>query len=345
MACFALGPFEGEERNLMLRTQTRSRPFFVRKPREVLGAHGKDFVDLLHRISTNDLRDMASDEVRSTVLTTERGRVIDFVTILSAEDSYLLEVSKGNAENVSSWLKKYTITEDVRSSPDRNFSVFLLAGNGSNRVLEQLGFSAMNESRALVRTLVSNGIEVIVFGDPLFHGNSWSILSETGNQDEVYRMLADLRSDIEYLSEQEFEVLRIEEGVPILGKELTQEANPLEAGLSRFVSGAKGCYLGQEVLARIDTYKKLKRVLSGFVIEGNSVLEGAEIENGEGVVGRITSVAFSSERNAHVGLGYIDPDTRDVSLVVRTEVGSTAQLRRIQPPFLSRGFQGEPQDV
>jgi folate-binding protein YgfZ len=99
-------------------------------------------------------------------------------------------------------------------------------------------------------------------------------------------------------------MLRINAGLGKLGSEYSDQYNPLEAGLLHLTSFTKGCYLGQEVVARLDSYNKVKQRVMGFV--GTSdVVPGDTVLNEEDVIGKITSVVHYPETNEVRALGYI----------------------------------------
>ena len=97
---------------------------------------------------------------------------------------------------------------------------------------------------------------------------------------------------------------RIKAGLPAPGAELTDRVNPLEAGLDEFVSFTKGCYVGQEVIARLDTYDKVQRRLVGL-----EVPEGAEpgetLNSGRRTAGWVTSVSTMTNKGRSAALGYV----------------------------------------
>jgi folate-binding protein YgfZ len=107
------------------------------------------------------------------------------------------------------------------------------------------------------------------------------------------------------------EAARIAAGIPRMGAELVPgQTIPAEAGqqiIDRSVSFTKGCYTGQELVARIDSRGgNVPRHLRGLIVEGaDAPPEGAEVEVGGTVVGRVTSVAWSPERGRPVALGYV----------------------------------------
>jgi aminomethyltransferase len=127
-----------------------------------------------------------------------------------------------------------------------------------------------------------------------------------------------------------YETLRVENGIPSPGRELTETYNPLEAGLTTLISWTKGCYIGQEVIARLDSYDKVQRHLVGLTLDGtpeSDGIEDLEIESPDDGkrIGRVTSLAYSPELGHPIALGYVRtqyaiPGTR-VGLVAAGEGG------------------------
>ena len=102
-----------------------------------------------------------------------------------------------------------------------------------------------------------------------------------------------------------YNALRIEAGQPLYGLELSEDVNPLEAGLKSAISFAKGCYTGQEVIARLDTYQKLKQTL--VRLELSRLPAGAlplPLESGGAEIGKLTSAARLPDGQVQ-GLGYV----------------------------------------
>jgi tRNA-modifying protein YgfZ len=131
-----------------------------------------------------------------------------------------------------------------------------------------------------------------------------------------------------------YQALRIEAGVPALGAELTDRTIPAEAGvIERSVSFTKGCFTGQELVARIESRGgNVPRHLRGLVLEGGVVPPvGAEVQVDGATVGTITSAAASGRLDAPIALAYlgraVDPPTSGV--VVWTEGSSPARIQRL----------------
>ncbi|GIS68889.1 MAG: hypothetical protein CM1200mP8_4470 [Chloroflexota bacterium] len=100
------------------------------------------------------------------------------------------------------------------------------------------------------------------------------------------------------------EIFRIEKGIPVFGSELTERFNPIEAGLSHAISFDKGCYVGQEVVARLNTYDKVKRQLIRLNWNKPGIKKGDDIFSGDQKIGEVTSCAQKTHQN-FVGLGYL----------------------------------------
>lgn len=115
-----------------------------------------------------------------------------------------------------------------------------------------------------------------------------------------------------------YEVLRIEHGWPAMGRELTERTIPAESGIvDRTVSFTKGCFTGQELVARIDSRGgHVPRHLRGVVVDGPSPPVGAQVVVGATVVGELTSVAESPAQAGPVALAYVHRDVSTPAAVV-----------------------------
>ncbi|HIK46199.1 MAG TPA: folate-binding protein, partial [Leptolyngbyaceae cyanobacterium M65_K2018_010] len=126
--------------------------------------------------------------------------------------------------------------------------------------------------------------------------------------------------------------LRVCQGRPAPGAELTEAVNPLEAGLWQAISFDKGCYIGQETIARLNTYQGVKQQLWGLQLS-QMVPSGESIWVGEEKVGQLTSVVDTP--GGVRGLGYIRTKAGGAGLTVT--VGE-AQGQVVEVPYLSRGY-------
>ncbi len=135
-----------------------------------------------------------------------------------------------------------------------------------------------------------------------------------------------LPDDVPIGADEGFEAARIEAGIPKMGTELTEKTIPQEAGIvDRTVSFSKGCYTGQELVARIDARGgKVPRRLVGLVIDGADVSAGDALRLEGNDVGWVTSAAYSPRVHAPVALAYLRRDVAvPIGLDVVTESGAS----------------------
>ena len=128
---------------------------------------------------------------------------------------------------------------------------------------------------------------------------------------------------------------RVNFGVPEFGPELGEPYNPLEAGLIGSVDFAKGCYIGQEVIARLDSYKKVQKYLVSLIFDAYATVSpGDELLQGGKQVGTVTSVAPEPLDGVLKGLGYVKAAAATLGAnleVAGSEKGSAEILSLAQP--------------
>lgn len=300
---------------------------------------GKDSVDLLQRLSTNDLKVFLPGSCAQTVLTTEKGRVIDFVTLYRLSQSDVILICHAPRERVFNWIEKFIIMEDVNlSDMTEAYSVFSLFGPGVEKVLATVGLnhSEFGVSNSAVEVKVGE-LELVVGGAEAMAESSANILVPVDDADSIWRKLFDEGppAGLRALGNDALEIHRVERGFPVHGRELTEDVNPLEAGLERFVSFTKGCYIGQEVIARLDTYKRLQKRLVGLRFANNcTVRQGARVTVQGNDVGWVTSAAQSLRINRTIALAYVGSAwaVPGKSVEIQTESGMQ-EAQVVQLPF------------
>jgi tRNA-modifying protein YgfZ len=238
----------------------RSTPWIAAVDRSFSGMlvlAGEEAKDFLQRISTNNFSAPASSGALQTVLTDEKGRIVDIVTSINRGSSLLLITSAGRSSPVKAWLEKFIIMEDLTVRDETGLhacAVILGSGDQLKRVVPP-DISASDT--APIRTSLSHAIPFSYFSQPAL-----LVVSQTG--DALNSALTSL--SIPLMSEQAYDDYRIFHGIPEPGREITEKSNPLEAGLRGLVDFSKGCYIGQEVIARLSTYEKVQRRLCSVLL-------------------------------------------------------------------------------
>lgn len=269
-----------------------------------LRLRGSDALDLLDRLSTNRLTDLVAPGMgMGSVLTTNKGRIIDFLGV-HLEDDGLLVVTSGEAtEKIEEWIEFYTIMEDVETVDisSETFQFRILGSTTqslSNDVAQLAKFHALKEEICGIECIV---IRSQMLGEPCLDVIGPSVAAKTVSQElEVSGIHVELSLD-------EYERIRVESGYPAFGSELTEDFNPLEAGLIEHISFNKGCYIGQEVVARLNTYEKVQKKLVKLV--WNGTIKGKDLSMEGQKAGVITSaldgVGLGFVRNAYAKFGTI----------------------------------------
>jgi tRNA-modifying protein YgfZ len=265
---------------------------------------GKDRLDFLHRLSTNDLLKLQPGQGAATIFTTPIARIIDRTVIYVRETDLLLLTSRGNQGRVYQWLRKYIFFNDDVQIKDVADETAMLSvyGATANQVLQSVsGEDLSGLPLHHWRTVRIAEVEVLIARADPIAGGGFQVIIEKPTLAEVQQALA--AKGVVPSGEETYQVLRIEAGQPEFGHELGDEYIPLEANLWAEVSFTKGCYTGQEIIARMESRQRLAKQLMGLRFESEVTLPAALLSD-EREVGVVTSVAHSPALG-WIGLGYL----------------------------------------
>ena len=190
------------------------------------------------------------------------------------------------------------------------------------RGAEAVGVEALEPYHCVEATIA--GVEAIVYRGGVGMGGAYNVIAPSGSVGEVWKGL--VGAGAREMDSESYEVFRVGAGAPVFGAELGEEVNPLEAGLWEAVSFTKGCYVGQEVVARLNTYEKVKRYLSRLSLEEGEIPDpGATLTVDGKEAGKITSVAPVAVSGRRAALGYVrkkyaEPEAK---LIAETADGPT----------------------
>jgi folate-binding protein YgfZ len=263
---------------------------------------GKDALDLLHRLTTNDLLSLGQGRAAGTVLTSDKGRVIDALTVaVLAADSLLLLSESEDGGPAAEWIDRYTIIEDAAITDiSPRTAQFAVIGPGAVKVLQTAAGVSLEDGSALTAELAGAKCEVVRLDWP-----GLPRIDVVCSLDDASQVWGSLRnSGAAPAGDHAFHTARVMHGIPFPGNELSDRVNPLEAGLGRFISFTKGCYIGQEVIARLDSYDKLQRRLARLAANGDLQPGDALTASGK-KAGEVTSVAPLTTGRERLALGMV----------------------------------------
>jgi folate-binding protein YgfZ len=272
---------------------------------------GPDALDLLNRLSTNLTDPIPIGCGTTTVLITPKGRIIDWLTVLHPSEEYLvLLTSSERVHTVAEWIEKYTIVEEItlRDLTHETVQICLL-GPASANVLEEALAVSLSELPLYGCLRTSQPYEDLLVArtDPLGLPG-FDLVAPVHLAEELWNLIIKVgkKTRMALIGEKTWETLRIQAGIPRWGTELTERYNPLEANLYESISWDKGCYIGQEVVARLNTYHKVQRYLVGISFGNAAPMNPTATLSVEGVpAGALTSLVTVPGSNKLLGLGYL----------------------------------------
>jgi len=276
-------------------------------PRDFIEVDGLDAESFLQGQLSQDLEQLKPGESAWSFLLQPQGKVDALLRVRRSEDTFELDVDGGWGEAVLARLERFKLRVNVLLIPNPTLRCLALRG------------PAAREAAAAVRA-VKNDVDW-----PGLQGVD--IIGPEPAVPEGVR-LCDLQA---------YEAVRIEAGVPMMGREIDEKTIPAETGVvDRAVSFTKGCFTGQELVARIDSRGgNVPRHLRGLVVGTNVVPPvGAVVEADGKEVGAVTSVGESLERRAPVALAYVRRAVEPPADVTITWDGGSAPARVEELPLV-----------
>jgi len=283
---------------------------FYRLPQDFLKFSGSERLDLINRLSTNGVNTLEKFHSVKTVLTSDKGRFIDLLQLYSLGETVFCTCSFQNSANVISHLDKYTIMDDFTAENlSGTHETILFFGDDASAFINKItgvDIAALTENSF---TVTSDHDAIIQLNDDAFGGVKF-IFAVNDKEYWSEMLFADENLSefgLKELSESEFETKRIELGIPKFGAEMSDLTNPLECGMNKYVSFTKGCYIGQEVIARLDAYDKISKHLVGLKIKSPNKIDlssAGKITFDGKECGFVTSAAYSDAFGS-IALGFV----------------------------------------
>lgn len=282
-----------------------------RGSRSRLRVSGPDAAKFLHNVTTNDVKRLPVGRGCEAFVTSLKGRTLAFVSILALPDSLLVRADPEGLSAALPHMSKYGVFDDVEIDDDAlESSEHHLAGPGAEAWLKSAGATLPeSDDLAVVSTQVF-GLDVFLVRESPTGRPGFTLLAFGEDHAKLGEALgaAEADSRLVRLDDEVFEALRIEAGTPVVGREVTEANLPQEIGRDdRAISFVKGCYIGQETVARLDALGHVNRIIKGlrFPDEGPPPTAGTALQVDGKDVGSITSVAFSPGWDAWIGLGLV----------------------------------------
>ncbi|OGL16941.1 MAG: hypothetical protein A3K12_15840 [Candidatus Rokubacteria bacterium RIFCSPLOWO2_12_FULL_71_19] len=266
---------------------------------------GRDRAAFLHGMLSNDIKGLTHGQGCPAAFLDAHGKVTSLLSVYALEDRLLLELPPGSTEKTLQAIDHFLISEKACLEPaDEAFSVLSLQGPGAGALLERLAGRALDlapYAHAEV-TLGETAARVIHRAEGARAGfQCWAAAPDGATLWEALVSAGGRPVGVEA-----WEVLRVEAGIPLYGHDVDETVILPETRLEHLVSYTKGCYIGQEVVARVKYRGHVNRALAGLILEGDRVPpHGVRVLADGTEVGRVTSAVLSLALGVPIALGYV----------------------------------------
>jgi folate-binding protein YgfZ len=302
-------------------------------PRSRVCLLGADRLNFLHGQVTNDVKRLAVGAGCYAALVTAKGKMVSDVNVYRLADELLLDFEPGLTQTVTQRLEKYIVADDVQVvDVAPHYGLLSVQGPRADALgtalAGELGLPATPFTS--VKLAEATGGVIYLMNQPRLGTTGFDLYVPASSLRDVAERLLAAAEAIggRACGWEAFEIARIEAGIPRFGADMDDTNLPPEAGLdTRAISYSKGCYIGQEVIARLRTYGQVTRRLRGFRLpDGLARLprRGDPLLKDGKAVGHLTSVAHSWRLQANLALGYVrrECDELGAELIVQTEHGT-----------------------
>jgi len=265
---------------------------------------GRDRQAFLQGMLTNDVKGLTAGKGTGAAFLDALGKVMVLLSVYALDDRLLIELPASFTEKTLERLDHFLISEKVYfEAADSAFAVIAVQGPAAGDLLSRLAEQTLDLGPY-------EHVEVVIAGEPVrvihrreggvagFH--CWTAAAHGG---ALWAAIADGAVPV---GMQALDTLRVEAGVPWYGRDVDETLIFPETRLDQIVSFTKGCYIGQEVVARVKYRGHINRGLTGLVLEGDRVpAAGARVVAEGKDIGRVTSAVRSYALGRPIALGYV----------------------------------------
>ena len=276
---------------------------------------------------TNNVKGLRVGQGCYTALANAKGKMTSDLNVFVLADEILLDCEPGIGAKISERLEKFIIADDVQIvDASKSFCLISVLGAKAVSVCEGLGWRIPKSSYGIE---LQDG--VYVANVPRLGMTGVDLYFPLEGESPVIKLRS---AGVEACSIETFEVARIEQGIPRFGLDMDENTLAPEALGDNAISYAKGCYIGQEVIARIRTYGQVAKALRGIRFEPDAKVpqRGEKIFHDGKEVGWVTSAVFSPKLARPIALGYVRKECNQIGGLVTV---SDSRGEIVATPFVS----------
>ena len=314
-----------------------------------LSHYGKIFLEgaecrsFLHGIVTNDIRNLKDGKGVYAALLSHIGRMQGDLTVFAIKGKLLIRTDPEQARRIIDLLNNSIVSEDVQVK-DQTDGLSLIALNGpkARLTLEKVFGAIPALSLYDMLEVLFSGIQILLTKMAYTGEEGYEIFCPVQHAKEVFMSLISTGKDfgLRLVGSEALNSLRIEAGVPKYGIDMDETIIPLEARLENAIHYNKGCYVGQEVIARVKRQALWRKLLVGLEVERDQPpVKGDKIFNGRKEVGWVTSGIVSPTFKKTIALGYVQRDFTAPGTELSISIAGTPITATIvELPFYNRAM-------
>jgi aminomethyltransferase len=292
---------------------------------------GRDATDFLHRLLANHVKTLRPGHGNANLLLSPKGKVQFTFELLRRAEDFELSTPPGRSRELVAALERFHFSEQVELvDTSAGHAPLELAGPSADSLVARLAGEELVLARHAWRALPWRGTELVLVA---LDSGAWRLDCGSARVVELWEALRSLGATPCGLVVRDS--LRVEAGRALAGLDVDENVYPQEAGLEHAFALDKGCYVGQEVVAKIDTYGGLnKRLLALRVDHSDPVRRGTRLwreDDGERrELGLVTSWAYSFALDTGLALGYVKRHHHAPGTTFELEGGGCATI--VQTP-------------
>jgi glycine cleavage system T protein (aminomethyltransferase) len=257
---------------------------------------GRDRQRFLQGMVTNDIKALKAGQGTYALFLDVKGRIQGDMKFYAFPEHFLMVLQHYIREKITSGLDRYIISEDVSMTDvTADWAMFQLLGPEASSFLSSRGLENLPEELYSFQANSVAGVECSV----IRLGAGFALLCPADSAVAVLDRL-----DVQPVGMRAFDVFRIESGMPLIGMDMDETNFPQETRLDAALNFNKGCYLGQETIARIDAQGHVNRHLMG-IASSTGLKPGDKLYKGDREIGKITSATHSLLLKQPLSMGYV----------------------------------------
>jgi folate-binding protein YgfZ len=257
---------------------------------------GKDRQKFLHGMISNDVKSLLPGQGVHALFLDVKGHIQGDFKIYAYPEHLLMVLQHFVRDKVVSGLDRYIISEDVKmKDATEDLAMIQIIGPKADAFLQSKGIATFPSQRLSFVTISLSGQEAQL----IRLGVGYGLICPTNSAPSILQNL-----DAKLVGWKAFNIFRVESGMAVQNLDIDETNFPQECGLEEALNFNKGCYLGQEVMARIDAQGHVNKRLMG-IATASLLKTGDRLYKGGKEIGKVTSPVFSILLDQSFALGYV----------------------------------------